>query len=200
MTAHISFWRISDRMHHLTGVKSLWRANSKTLGFFTDGPFEDHAEKNCDLVAEETGTGNLAGNLLFRITRTSVAITHLCVADDFRGHRVASGLFRRLASDTQLHPGIMVRCHQDYDVNDLWPKLFQNLRSRCETELAERFPLHVVTAWLGNSIDVAQKHYLQVTEAHIAEAAKEPTKMDSPATSPASKTTPKVTISSKKQR
>ena len=55
-----------------------------------------------------------------------------------------------------------------------WPKLFQNLRSNCETELAERFPLHVVTAWLGNSIAVAQKHYLQVTEAHIAEASKQP--------------------------
>ncbi|MEM7625890.1 MAG: tyrosine-type recombinase/integrase [Planctomycetota bacterium] len=53
-----------------------------------------------------------------------------------------------------------------------WPKLFQNLRSSCETELAERFPLHVVTAWLGNSVSVAQKHYLQVTEAHITEAAK----------------------------
>ncbi|MEM1099859.1 MAG: tyrosine-type recombinase/integrase [Planctomycetota bacterium] len=53
-----------------------------------------------------------------------------------------------------------------------WPKLFQNLRSSCETELAERFPLHVVTAWLGNSVSVAQKHYLQVTEAHILEAAK----------------------------
>ena len=27
-----------------------------------------------------------------------------------------------------------------------WPKLFQNLRSTRETELAETFPLHVVTA------------------------------------------------------
>ncbi|MEM9109288.1 MAG: tyrosine-type recombinase/integrase, partial [Planctomycetota bacterium] len=53
-----------------------------------------------------------------------------------------------------------------------WPKLFQNLRSSRETELAERFPLHVVTAWLGNSVTVAQKHYLQVTEAHITKAAK----------------------------
>ncbi|MEM6853168.1 MAG: tyrosine-type recombinase/integrase [Planctomycetota bacterium] len=52
-----------------------------------------------------------------------------------------------------------------------WPKLFQNLRSSRETELAEHFPLHVVTAWLGNSVSVAQKHYLQVTEAHIVEAA-----------------------------
>ncbi|MBI1311903.1 tyrosine-type recombinase/integrase [bacterium] len=32
-----------------------------------------------------------------------------------------------------------------------WPKLFQNLRSTRETELAEDFPLHVVCAWIGNS-------------------------------------------------
>jgi integrase len=29
-----------------------------------------------------------------------------------------------------------------------WPKLFQNLRSSRETELTEKFPLHVVCAWL----------------------------------------------------
>ena len=32
-----------------------------------------------------------------------------------------------------------------------WPKLFQNLRSTRETELAESYPIHVVCAWLGNS-------------------------------------------------
>lgn len=48
-----------------------------------------------------------------------------------------------------------------------WPKLFQNLRSSCETDLVERFPLHVVTKWLGNSVSVAQKHYLQTTEEHF---------------------------------
>ena len=51
-----------------------------------------------------------------------------------------------------------------------WPKLFQNLRATCETELAETFPLHVVTAWLGNSQLVAAKHYLQVTDEHFARA------------------------------
>jgi integrase len=45
-----------------------------------------------------------------------------------------------------------------------WPKLFHNLRSTRETELAETFPLHVVCAWIGNSARVAQAHYLQVTE------------------------------------
>ncbi|HMP05075.1 MAG TPA: tyrosine-type recombinase/integrase, partial [Lacipirellulaceae bacterium] len=43
-----------------------------------------------------------------------------------------------------------------------WPKLFQNLRSTRETELARQFPLHVVTEWCGNSRPIAIKHYLQV--------------------------------------
>ena len=56
-----------------------------------------------------------------------------------------------------------------------WPKLFQNLRSTRETEFAETFPLHVVTAWLGNSHAVATKHYLQVTDEHFERGASVPT-------------------------
>jgi integrase len=52
-----------------------------------------------------------------------------------------------------------------------WPKLFQNLRASRETELAAEYPLHVVCAWIGNSTLVAQKHYLQVTDADFARAA-----------------------------
>jgi hypothetical protein len=52
-----------------------------------------------------------------------------------------------------------------------WPKLYQNLRSTRETELAESFPLHVVCTWIGNSEPVATKHYLQVTEEHFRLAA-----------------------------
>ena len=56
-----------------------------------------------------------------------------------------------------------------------WPKLFQNLRSTRETELTETFPLHVVTAWLGNSQLIAAKHYLQVTDSHFQKATQNPT-------------------------
>ena len=52
-----------------------------------------------------------------------------------------------------------------------WPKAFQNLRSTRQTELAERWPAHVVCAWMGNSAKVAQEHYLQVTEEHFEQAA-----------------------------
>ncbi len=52
-----------------------------------------------------------------------------------------------------------------------WPRLWQNLRSSRETELAETFPLQVVTKWLGNTEAVALKHYLQVTDDHFERAA-----------------------------
>ena len=45
-----------------------------------------------------------------------------------------------------------------------WDRLFQNMRSSRETELAQQFPLHVVTAWIGNSTLIAARHYLQVTD------------------------------------
>ena len=56
-----------------------------------------------------------------------------------------------------------------------WPKPFQNLRSTRETELAERFPIHVVCGWLGNSPAVATDHYLQTTDDHFEQAISEET-------------------------
>ena len=62
---------------------------------------------------------------------------------------------------------------------DPWPKLFQNLRSTRETELAERFPMHVVCAWIGNSEQIAAKHYLQVTDEHYTQAVQNPVQQPS---------------------
>ena len=55
-----------------------------------------------------------------------------------------------------------------------WPKLFQNMRASRQTELEETFPSHVVCRWMGNSVMVAQKHYLQTTEAHYEKAVQNP--------------------------
>jgi hypothetical protein len=53
-----------------------------------------------------------------------------------------------------------------------WPRLFQNLRSTRETELElmEKYPAHVVCAWIGNSETIARRRYLQVTDEHFASA------------------------------
>lgn len=51
-----------------------------------------------------------------------------------------------------------------------WPRLFHNMRASRQTELTARFPLHVVCEWIGNSAPIADKHYLQVTDDHYADA------------------------------
>ena len=51
-----------------------------------------------------------------------------------------------------------------------WPKLMINLRSSRQTELENEFPTHVVCKWLGNSPQIAHRHYLKVTDSHFDQA------------------------------
>jgi integrase len=51
-----------------------------------------------------------------------------------------------------------------------WARLFHNLRASRQTELEDQFPSHVVCKWMGNSVKVARKNYLKVTDKHFAAA------------------------------
>jgi integrase len=51
-----------------------------------------------------------------------------------------------------------------------WKRLFHSMRASRQTELEERFPLHVVCGWLGNSEEVARESYLLTSEAHFQAA------------------------------
>ena len=48
--------------------------------------------------------------------------------------------------------------------------MLHNLSSSCATELMERFPVHVVSKWLGHDPAIALKHNSQTTDEHFAEA------------------------------
>jgi integrase len=63
-----------------------------------------------------------------------------------------------------------------------WPRLFQNMRASRETELCRQHPLHVVTAWIGNSAPIAARHYLQVTETDFETALRRDAESDARAT------------------
>ena len=63
-----------------------------------------------------------------------------------------------------------------------WPKLYQNLRSTRSTELiTQGFPAHVVAAWLGHTVKVANAHYNQVTDEHFRRAVGADPKQEPPA-------------------
>ena len=53
---------------------------------------------------------------------------------------------------------------------EVWPRLWHNMRATRQTELEKRFPSHVVCSWMGNSRSIAAKHYLQVTDSDFSEA------------------------------
>ena len=107
----------------LDGVKQLWRINSKYLGMFPEGAFDEYAKRVWILVASDQQLSDCLGYLLYRITSRHVAIAHLCVRKDVRGRGVANKLFHQLANQTQNESGISVRCRKDYPANRLWPKL-----------------------------------------------------------------------------
>ncbi len=51
-----------------------------------------------------------------------------------------------------------------------WPRLFQNLQASRETDWVANHPAHEVARWMGNSVTVAAKHYLQARDAHFQTA------------------------------
>ncbi len=58
----------------------------------------------------------------------------------------------------------------------VWPKPFHAMRSSRQTELSEVYPAATVAAWMGNTLAVAQAHYLQVRDSHSDAASCEPKK------------------------
>jgi integrase len=74
-------------------------------------------------------------------------------------HRIASANLRTTLERICKRAGV-----------ELWERAFQNMRASRETELTQEHPLHVVTAWIGNSATIAAKHYLQVTDADFDRA------------------------------
>lgn len=49
-----------------------------------------------------------------------------------------------------------------------WPRLIQNLRASFENDLvAKGIPAHVVADWMGHTVSVQEKHYLQVSKEYF---------------------------------
>lgn len=56
-----------------------------------------------------------------------------------------------------------------------WPRITHNMRSSRQTELESEFPSHVVCKWMGNSQQIAKRHYLQTRDIDFEKAIATPT-------------------------
>ena len=86
--------------------------------------------------------------------------------------RSRSGPYPRSGPKTQLPPCTQLTRIVKRAGLEPWPRIFHNMRSSRQTEQAEKLPSHVVCKFMGNSLQVAQKHYLQVTDEHFEWATK----------------------------
>ena len=50
-----------------------------------------------------------------------------------------------------------------------WPRLFHAWAS-CESDLAREYPITTVCKWIGNTVAIAARHYVQVTDGDFQRA------------------------------
>jgi integrase len=97
---------------------------------------------------------------------------YLRKAFDDAPDRTLHVLPRRFHNEGYVYAGVL-RAVERAGVK-VWPKLLVNMRASRETELMQAHPEHVVHAWLGNSKEVAEDHYLMVTDSDFDRAAQTP--------------------------
>ena len=144
---------------HMADIQSLWRKNSKTLGFFPGGAFEDAISKGAILAAFVENT--LVGYLLFRQSRGRVTIVHLCIREDYQRQGVARELVKALAAQTQAALGIGLKCRTDFIVNSMWPHLGFVARNELEGRNMERKPL--TYWWKSNGVLSLESLWIEET-------------------------------------
>ena len=106
---------INQTNKFFTDVISLGKKNSATLGFMPDGGFEDHARKNCIIIAHNES--ELGGYLMFREVprHARISIVHLCIHNKFRKQKITTQLLDSLRNKyTNKYSGIALSCRSDY--------------------------------------------------------------------------------------
>jgi predicted nucleic acid-binding protein/GNAT superfamily N-acetyltransferase len=113
---------------YLPRIKQLWRRNSRTLGFFPEGAFDEHAARRL-ILAAISGAGELYGYLLYRVVWKgsiwpTAVIVHLCISEQFRKKGISKALVGVLRESKQNDLfKIELKCRRDYDGNKIWPRL-----------------------------------------------------------------------------
>lgn len=112
---------------------------------------------------------------LFPELRAILGEAHLLAPDG--AEFVVGSEHRQAAKGASGWRGVNLRTHLERIMRRAgvkpWPRLFHAMRASRETKLAKDHPIHVVTAWLGNTPRIALKHYLQVTDSDFAKASED---------------------------
>lgn len=102
----------------MAAVIALAKKHKQTLGFLPDAAFQGAAEAGNLVLAYRDEV--LVGYSLYRVTRSTIKLTHVCVDTAARGQRLGQALISHVIA---AHPGahaISARCRRDYGLNGFW--------------------------------------------------------------------------------
>jgi GNAT superfamily N-acetyltransferase len=104
-------------------VKSLGKANSRTLSLFPKGAFDDYIWRGNVLVALDQNDSFL-GYLLYGINKKErrATIYHLCIKESHYGKGIARLLIEHIKNITRELIDIRLKCRQDYGIDGMWEK------------------------------------------------------------------------------
>lgn len=115
---------IDDKSPHLQTVIALGDANKATLGFLSEGTFQEHATRRQIIVALSP-QAEFLGYLLYGVARSynRIRLTHLCISPSHQGKGITRKLVEHLTNITKEYSGIGLTCRRDYQLEEMWPKL-----------------------------------------------------------------------------
>lgn len=88
---------------------------------------------------------------------------------EYRDHSFTQASDRMFSDAGKGYSQYFTRCIRAAGIA-VWPKLFNSLRATRDTELQKKHPPHVVSSWLGHTIEISQKYYIQTTDEDFEKA------------------------------
>lgn len=122
-------------------VDELMKQNSRTLGFLPRKALDEYIRRGMAIGAK--APHQLAGYLLYAANPFRFRVAHLCVAEAFRGQRIATRLVDALKNAATTQTGIKLHRRRDYPAHDMWPTLGFLLLG----EKPARSAGHTLTLW-----------------------------------------------------
>jgi GNAT superfamily N-acetyltransferase len=114
----------------------------RTLGFMPRAAYWDAADHRRLIAAKRDGQA--VGYALIRLPRNNqVALVHLCVAEDARGHGVAHALVDFIQDRYGDRWGIKAKCRDDYGLSSMWMKLGFEARATAVGRGKDQSPMTV---------------------------------------------------------
>ncbi len=96
-------------------------------------------------------------------------------AADGQTHVIPEGLYLPAANGPRGWNGCNLRTTFEKIIGraglTAWPRPFHNLRASCESDLVREYPIPTVCKWLGNTVAIASRHYVDVSDEDVRRAA-----------------------------